>query len=224
MAKIDEDLLTPDEKNWPMVIKRYVSMFRKNRGVQAKINTASARDWFRQRVSKDLNHNTEAVHKQFTQWKTRGKTDQGLIGRLFLFAYDAKHKDQLPVWDAWPLVFFFNATVGDGVNWGEEGVVYLHGVNMHYLPPALRLKLFADLIRFKNDSALRDKTRLKLSWQVIKAMESNQLAKHAVKTYRADHIRSQLAEIPPKAWVVVIFMQLARWVKGSKQDAWKGIK
>lgn len=223
MAKIDEDLLTPDEKNWPTVLKRYVTMYRRNRGVQAKINAAGARDWFRQRVSKDLNHNTETVHKQFTQWKTRGKTDQGLIGRMFLFAYDAKHKDKLPVWDAWPLVFVVNMTVGDGVTWGEEGVVYISALNVHYLPPALRLKLFADLIRVKNDSTLRDKTRLKLSWRVIKSMESNHLAKHAFKTYRADHIRSQLAEIPPKGWIITIFLQLARWVKGGKKEAWKGI-
>lgn len=220
MARIDEDLIEPNEKNFPLVIKRYIAMYRSHKGKQARINTQHAMDWFRKRVSKDLNHNQDRVHAQFKEWKTRGKTDQGLIGRLFFFRYDAKHKGTLPVWDEYPLVFFFNATIGDG-SWGEEGVLYLHGLNIHYLPPALRLKLFSDLIKTKNDSTLRDKTRLKLSWNVIKGMSSIDLAKHAVHTYRADHIRSELAEIPPKAWVVTIFMQLAKWHNNTKQFAWK---
>ncbi len=224
MAKFDEDLIMDNEQNAPMIIKRYIAMFRRSKGSQARRNSAKSRDWFRMRVSKDLNHKTPQIHKQFLEEKRRQVSNSKyLIGRMFLYGYDAKHKDKLPVWDAWPMVFFFDSFVGDGMTYGEKGVLYMRGINIHYLPPALRLKLFAELIKTKNDSSLREKSKLKLSWRIIKAMAGG-IGSHAVKTYRADHIMTQLAEINPRYWEIAIFLQLAQWQKGGKKDAWKGIK
>ncbi|AUR97775.1 hypothetical protein NVP1244A_073 [Vibrio phage 1.244.A._10N.261.54.C3] len=221
MAKPNPEFLTAQDMKSPDIIQRYVAKYRELKGPRAKINTAQAHEWFMKRISKDTNLRAERVHKQLKEHKTRNPMDKGLIGRLFLFNYDAKMKAELPVWDSYPLVFFFNAHIGDGIRNGERGVLYLHGINLHYLPPKLRLMLFTQLIKLKNDSALREKTRLKMSWQLLKKLGASRLATHCVKTYRADHIRSELAEVMPHHWIIVISMQLAKWHNGTKRTAWK---
>lgn len=216
------EYLAQREYDYPELIKRYIGMYRSMKGVNAKRNTAASARWFAQRVSKDTNLTANRVHRTLmNETRSRKPQDKYIVGRLYLFRYQAKTAETLPVWDAYPLTFFFNSFVGDGVSFGEKGVHYLLGLNMHYLPPALRAKLFIQLAKLKNDSTLRAKSRLKLTWRTISALANSNLAEHAVKMYRADHIRSELAEVHPDQWEVVIPMQLAQWQKGTKSMAWK---
>lgn len=228
MADIDQEieqgLILDNEKNAPEVVRRYISKYREFYGPAARRNIARSNRWFMRRVSRDLRLSRANVFQQFKQdFRKRPAHDKGLIGRMILFKYDAKWKDQLPVWDSFPLVFFFGSFVGDG-QYGENGVLYLQGINVHYLSPALRLKLFTDLLKFNTDTGLREKSKLKLSWQILKSFGSHELAAHCVKTYRADHIRSELVEISPKYWEVVLFMQIQKWEKGNNALAWSGTK
>lgn len=220
MAK--EQLLLKREQDYPPIVRGYIDKYRQTKGINAKRNTQKSNKWFSDRITKDTNVRAEVVHRQLVKESKRTKpNDKGLIGRMFLYNYDPKWKAILPVYDKWPLVFFFNMKVGDGVNFGEKGVLYLWGLNLHYLPPRFRLMLFAELQRYKNDSTLREKTRLKLSWDIIKQFSSLRFAEHAVKVYRADHMRSELAEVHPDQWEIVIPMQIADWRKGGKGEAWK---
>lgn len=217
---IENGLILDTESNAPEVIRRYIRKYRELFGPNAKRNIKRSNEWFMRRISKDNRISTNKVFGQFKQaFKTRTATDKGLIGRLFLYKYDPKHKDTLPVWDANPLVFFFNTFVGDGV-YGEQGVQYLLGLNVHYLNPRDRLTLFTNLIKFNNDTALREKSKLKLSWKLLKTFAAQPMAQHAVKMYRADHLRSTPIEINPRYWEIVMFMQIAQWGAGSNKSAW----
>ncbi|AWY10183.1 DNA end protector [Vibrio phage VAP7] len=220
MAK--EQLLLQREQNYPPIVKRYISKYRETKGLNARRNTRESNKWFMSRITKDTHLRAEVVHRQILKESRRTKpSDKGLIGRMFLYNYDPRWKNILPVYDGWPLVFFFNMKLGDGVSFGEKGVMYLFGLNVHYLPPRFRLMLFAELQRLKNDSTLREKTRLRLTWDIIKQFASLKYAEHAVKVYRSDHIRTELAEVHPDQWEVVIPMQIAEWHKGGKHEAWK---
>lgn len=226
MAQEDDDieqgLILDTEKNAPEIIKRYIKKYREMFGINAKRNIVRSNKWFARRVSRDLQISKDRVFQQFKEaFRKRTFKDVGIVGRMFLFKYDAKHKETLPVWDANPLVFFFGTFVGDGV-YGENGVLFLQGINVHYLPPALRLILFTNLLKMNTDTGLREKSKLKLSWQILKSFQASEYAKHAVKTYRADHIRSQLIEINPRFWEIVLFLQIQSWQKGSNSLAWKG--
>lgn len=223
MAKkdIEEELLTGPELSLPEIVRRYIVKYRETKGPNARRNTAESNKWFFNRITKDTNLRAESVHRQLSEQRTRTPDDRYLIGRLYLFQYDAKTKDQLPVWDEWPMVFFFNSFVGDGVKFGEKGIRYLLGINVHYLQPKHRLLLFIELQKLKNDTALREKTRLKMTWKVLKALSTSRYTEHAVKMYRADHMKSRLAEINPRAWEICLPMAIAQWRKGTKSQAWK---
>src|SRR3989304_2326911 len=57
------------------------------------------------------------------------------IGNLYLFFYDPKLKETLPYYDRFPLVLPFR--------YNPDG---FHGINLHYLPPLLRMKLLQSLL------------------------------------------------------------------------------
>ena len=84
-------------------------------------NTVEARDWLRDKALAMRNVDpASAIQKSLVE--SRRSTVR--VGQMFLFAYDAKHKDTLPYYDRYPLIFPFKK-VNDG----------FLGINMHYLPP-----------------------------------------------------------------------------------------
>ena len=52
------------------------------------------------------------------------------VGSMYLYIYDPKTKDKLPIWDTCPLVF--------PMEFYDDGFL---GLNMHYLTPLARKKL-----------------------------------------------------------------------------------
>lgn len=218
---IDDGLILDRERNAPEIIRRYIRKYREIFGPKARRNIARSNRWFMERISKDNRLSKDKAFRQFGEaFKKKRAGDKSMIGRLYLFKYDPRHKETLPVWDGNPLVFFFNTFVGDG-NYGEKGVQYLLGINVHYLRPRERLFLFTNIIKFNNDTALREKSRLRITWNTLKSFAAAPEAQHAVKMYRADHVRSQLIEINPRYWEVVMFMQIQSWGRGSNKAAWK---
>lgn len=217
----EDPLLLPAEYDAPELIKRYIRKYRLNFGPEAKRNIRRSHLWFMERVSKDANLTPNHMMKAFAESKKPVQGVRYIVGRMFYFKYDALHKDSLPYWDMYPLVFFFNFVKGDGVKFGEKGVTYLFGLNLHYLPPRLRLLVFEDIIKLRNEKAYRSKTRLRLTWAALKKFANHKLYQHCVKVYRADHFRSQMYEIEPQYWEVVLFMRTARFQKASQAEVWK---
>lgn len=217
----EDPLLLPAEYDAPELVKRYIRKYRSNFGPEAKRNIHRSHVWFTERISKDANLTPNHMMLAFAQNKRPVQGIRYIVGRMFYFKYDAKLKNELPYWDQYPLVFFFNFVKGDGVNYGEKGVTYLFGLNMHYLPPKLRLLVFEDLIKLRNERAYRSKTRLRLTWQALKRFANHKLYAHCVKVYRADHFRTQLFEIEPQYWEIVLPMRTARFQKASQATVWK---
>lgn len=178
-------------------------------GVAAKRNTAKSMDWFRQYVVKAYNKvGTGVVFRDRDLWKKKVK-----FGRMYFFEYDAKHKDKLEVWDRYPLIIPFSATTA------KDGATIVYGLNMHYLPPALRLVAFRALLGFKHEARYRKTTELQFDWQAIKGLTQYKYFEHAVHAYRMDHVRSVFVEIPAQSWELMLFLPVARWV-GNAAKAW----
>ena len=217
----EDPLLMENEVDAPELVKRYIRKYREHFGPEAKRNIKRSHQWFMERVQKDYNVGPKHMMTAFAQNKSSALRGRYLFGRLFYYQYDAKTKDDLPYWDKYPLVFFFNARKGDGLEFGEKGITYLWGLNMHYLPPKLRLLVFEELVTLRNERSYRAKTRLKLTWEVLRKFGVHKLYSHCVKVYRSDCLRSQLHEIEPQWWEVIMFMQTARFQKKSQAAVFK---
>ena len=57
------------------------------------------------------------------------------LGNMYMFYYNAKHREKLPYFDAFPLVVITSLAEGG-----------FYGMNLHYLPPTLRAKALNGLM------------------------------------------------------------------------------
>uniref|UniRef100_A0AAU6W509 DNA end protector protein n=1 Tax=Pseudomonas phage Cygsa01 TaxID=3138529 RepID=A0AAU6W509_9VIRU len=212
-----DHLLTKGElENSPDLVRRYIRKFREANGINAQRHTRESTLWFQKRVSKDFNVRAQRKQLMETQaYRHRGAS--GIeIGRMYLFHYDAIDEGgKLPYWDMFPVTFFFNKSTS------KAGKHLLHGLNLHYLPPRLRYILLLELMKLKTSKGYTPRTRLRLQYEAIKAASVTGLYEPCIKTYRVDHIRSEMTEINANDWEIVTFLNIDQWQKAGRDVVYK---
>lgn len=193
----------------PAIIQSYIDKFQKASDGKFERHTAHSLDWFRKRISKDLNKNRHSMITQAGDYKKRtGKENKTLVGRLLYFEYLAEEAGdkELQVYDQFPMVFIFNTSLSN------DGKKLLHALNMHYLLPKERAIVYLKLLKLRNKKSWSYATKLKLSWVFIKSLLSHRIYEKAVHTYRVDRMQSKLIEIYPEDWEIAVFLRLEKWV------------
>jgi hypothetical protein len=167
-----------------------------------------SKTWFDQQVlllSKQISSPTKMVKDSASQNKS-----QIIPGNCYLYMYDPKHKDTLPYYDMFPLVFPFAKT--------KHG---FRGLNMHYLAYPIRIKLLDRLQQFRNNDKMDGNTKLRMSWATLNGVSRFNLAKPCVKEYLADHVRSPFVKINSKDWSMAMLLPVERFVGASKTQVWQ---
>jgi len=134
-------------------------------------------------------------------------------GNLYMFFYDAKHKDTLPYWDRFPLVFPYRKT--------PDGFI---GLNLHYLPYQLRVQLLDRLSFFKNNNKMDETTRLKYSWALIDGVSKYRAASPCIKQYLTEHVRSPYKKVNAPDWATAMMLPVESFVGANKQQVWQDSK
>lgn len=163
-----------------------------------------ARNW--------LTDNVNRVSKTPSRKKllAEGETlADAFIGKMFMYFYDAKTKDELPYWDKFPLIFV--------VEMYKDGWL---GLNLHYLPLTLRVKLFDKLLEFANDKSLDKVEKLQLSYALIKNVSQFPEARPCIKRYLSSHVRSDLVKVEPIDWEIAVFLPVEQFQKQKKEKVW----
>lgn len=132
------------------------------------------------------------------------------IGRMYLFAYDPKTKEDLPYYDRFPLIFPFQKVTGG-----------FYGINMHYLPHILRARLMDALYNVANNKANDDTTKLRLSYSILSSSSKFRYFKPCVKHYLNSHVKSRFLWVPAQQWDTALFLPLERFVGANKQQVWR---
>lgn len=154
----------------------------------------SSRAWY---MSKTRKYSKAQTQKTITRDSSRRESDVQ-VGSMYFFRYDAKYKNELPYWDAFPLIFPFSAGPG-----------YIMGINLHYLPPMLRAKLMDELYPLMTDASYSSSTRLNLSYGMLSSM--SKYFKPCIKKYLYSHIKTQFYKVEPAEWEVAMFLPTADW-------------
>lgn len=132
-----------------------------------------------------------------------------LPGNLYLYYYDPKTKDTLPYYDKFPLVFPWKAN--------KDGFI---GLNLHYLPHQLRVKLMDNLLVFRNNEKMDHTTKLRYSWQLIDGLSKFALAKPCIKQYLYSHVQSPFVRVEANDWGTAMMMPVERFAKAGKDQVW----
>ena len=137
-------------------------------------------------------------------------TSKMVPGKLYLFYYDPKHKDTLPHYDRFPLVFPYKVT--------KQGFM---GLNMHYLPYFHRIQLMTRLMQFASNKNLDENTKLRYSWALIAGMAKFKMAEACIKHYLTDHVDSMFIEIPATDWHTALMLPVEKFVGSNKSTVWQ---
>lgn len=136
-----------------------------------------------------------------------------MIGQMFLFGYDPKHKATLPYYDIFPLVIPIDSIRTQGRATNGNGFM---GLNLHYLPLRERGMLMDALYKYISNTALDETTRLKVSYRLLKRVSRAKYFKPCLKQYLFGHVQShQFYYIDPKEWDMALFLPLARFKKAQ---------
>ena len=113
-----------------------------------------------------------------------------MYGGINLYWYDAKLKESLPYWDAFPLVV--------PIKKYANGFL---GINFHYLSIPLRLKLLERI-----DPYLIENT--KIGWHKV---SRNRYAQPCVKRYLAKHVQSRFLKIDRENYATMCMLPVHKF-------------
>lgn len=161
--------------------------------------------WFRNRVRR-IRTNSEQFYKQSDLQKSR----RFLEGRMFTFFYDPKTKDKLPYYDTFPCVMIVE-TYGSG----------FLGLNIHYLPPRIRIRFLEKLFEYTNNEEFDETTRLRITWNLLSSVTKLRASRAAVKRYLYSHVEGSALLVEPKYWDIVSFLPTASFTGASMVDVYR---
>ena len=168
--------------------------------------TKESREWFRKKIASLKSINREALMKE----DPLKQTTEEIIGSMYMFFYDPKHKETLPYYDTFPLV----VVVGPA-----EGGFY--GLNLHYLPPILRAKMLDALMDITTNKKYNDSTRFKMSYELLARTAKLKYFKPCFKHYLNEHVKSKFAMVPAPEWEIATFLPTAKFEKASINAVYK---
>jgi hypothetical protein len=165
------------------------------------VNTARA--WYREEAAKVQRIN---ARKLIQNKNARTSLTVNNIGQMFMFFYSPKHKDTLPYYDRFPLVF--------PIEIYQDGFL---GINLHYLPHRLRANLMDALYMTINNKRNDTTTKLRITYEIMKSSSRMRYFKPCLKRYLAGHVLQKFIYIDPKDWDKALMLPTERFVKQSKQ-------
>ena len=178
----------------------------KSKYIQSVLKAAGNRPqsvaWFRNKIKE---FGTPTSSDLIRDGKRKGKPH---AGKLNMFFYDPKHKKKLPYYDTFPLVLPLE-TYNDG----------FLGINMHYLPIPLRIKLLDRLVDYTNsEDFTAATTRMVVDYNRLKSIR---LIRPTIHKYLSGYTKSQFRRIDADEWTIATLLPVQRFKKASASEVWK---
>ena len=139
------------------------------------------------------------------------RADRPFLGKLNMFFYDPKFKKTLPYYDTFPLVLPLERY--------SDGFL---GINMHYLPIPLRIKLLDNLVDYTNSEDFTDvSTRMLVTYNRLKNIR---LIRPTIHKYLSGHTKSQFRRIDADEWTIAALLPVQKFKKASDKEVWRESK
>lgn len=179
------------------------------RAGQIPAKEQQARTWYRDTASKFKTID----EKKLMRADVDRIRSQPKIGHMYMFYYDAKHKETLPYFDRFPMIFPYKKVKGGFM-----------GINLHYLPHILRAKLMDALYDISSNDKFDETTKLRLSYDILNSAAKYKWFKPCIKHYLTSQVRSRFIYVYPAEWDIALFLPLERFQGATKSQVWKDSK
>ena len=153
---------------------------------------------------------------------------------MYLFFYEPLGKKTLPYYDRFPLVLVIERL--------SDGFI---GLNMHYLPPLIRIRFLYQLFRYEmydDDEGITEEnsygtilhgedsdgdsnkinmnTKIRIKYDFMKGASKLKPFKACIKRYKYSQIEGRALVIKPDHWEAMSMLPLAQWKKQKQQRIW----
>ena len=92
------------------------------------------------------------------------------------------------------------------------------GINFHYLPIPLRIKLLDRLVDYTNNTDFDEGTRLMVDYNSLKSLK---LIRPTIHKYLSGYTKSQFRRIDADEWTIATLLPVQRFKKASASEVWK---
>lgn len=165
-------------------------------GVQPRSD--ESQKWFRNKLK-----NIGQINRQkLLRDSALERVSRPRMGDMYMFFYDPKHKETLPYYDTFPLIIMVEKAPGG-----------FYGLNMHYLPPVLRAKLFDGLV--KSDERYDENTRFRARYRLLQSVRKLRYFKPCFKHYLTRHVEGRISKVEAPEWEIALFMPTQRFKKAT---------
>jgi len=185
--------------------------------LNGKVSINRAKEWFRKQAEKIatisgntiLGADTKRLRGSPIKDSTLRPTSRLNIkhtGRMIMFFYDplAESKKKMFAYDTFPLVM--------PIKFYGNGFL---GLNLHYLPIALRARLLDALYTLYKDQHLNEKKQLQVSYDILNSSAKYRWFKPCVHRYLYINVKSRFLVVDPNEWDMMLTLPTERFVPGG---------
>ena len=173
--------------------------------IQSVVKAAKGRprstDWFRDKIKEFGQPGAMDLIRDGKQKNTP------FFGRLNMFFYDPKLKTKLPYYDTFPLVLPLERY--------SDGFL---GINFHYLPINLRIRLLDRMVDFSNNTEFDESTTLDVDYTGVKGIR---LVKPTLKRYLSGRVKTNFRRIDADEFTVATLLPVQRFSKASEAEVYR---
>ena len=156
--------------------------------------------WFRDKIAEF------GTPKAMNLIRDGKQSSRPFFGNLNMFFYDPKFKKTLPYYDRFPLVL--------PIERYSDGFL---GINLHYLPIPLRIRLLDELMDYSTDTNFDSKTKINANYSKLKNVK---LLKPTLKRYLAGKVKSRFRRVDADEFTVATLLPVQRFTKSSAAKVW----
>lgn len=164
-----------------------------------------ARTWYRTTAQKF----SDVSERELFRQDGNRLTSRPMNGQMYMFSYFAKHRQKLPYFDQFPLIFPFKKVKGG-----------FYGINLHYLPHALRAQLMDALYDISNNQKYDETTKLNLNYNVLNSASKFSAFKPCIKHYLNTQVKSRFIYVYPSEWDIALFLPTENFSGAGKSKVW----
>ena len=173
--------------------------------IQSVVKAAKGRpkstDWYREKIREF------GKPKALDLIRDGKRSRTPFYGRLNMFFYDPKLKAKLPYYDRFPLVLPLERY--------SDGFL---GINFHYLPIPLRIRLLDRLVDFSSNTKFDESTKLNVSYTGVKDIR---LVKPTLHRYLSGRVKTDFRRIDADEFTVATLLPVQRFSKASAAEVYR---
>jgi len=133
-----------------------------------------------------------------------------VLGGLYYMYYNAKTKDRLQYWDAFPLVIPLERY--------NDGFL---GLNLHYLPVRYRVAFMDKLMNFALYDENDEVKRLRVTYEILSSAKRYKEFKPCLKRYLYSQVASKILKVQPNEWETAVFLPVHQFQGAKAREVWQ---